>query len=52
MHTGGCRCGFAGERWPGEMHFPLCSFGDSTDLAPTTQAYTEERLPWMHLAPS
>jgi hypothetical protein len=48
------RCGspisFVGERWPGEVHLPLGSFDDSSDLVPTVQAHAEERLPWLHLA--
>ena len=48
------RCGspisFVGERWPGEVHLHLGSFDDSSDLAPTAEAFAEERLPWVHLA--
>jgi hypothetical protein len=47
------RCGspisFTGERWPGEIHLHLGAFDDCTDLAPTIEAFTEERLPWLHL---
>ena len=48
------RCGspltFTGERWPGEIHLHLGSFDDPADLVPTTEAYAEERLPWVHLS--
>ena len=46
------RCGspvsFEGERWPGEIHLHLGCF-DQPDLVPTTEAFAEERLPWLHL---
>ena len=47
------RCGstltFEGARWPGEIHLHVGVFDDPASLAPTGQAFAEERLPWLHL---
>lgn len=45
------RCGssvsYLGERWPDEIHLHLGCFDDASDLAPTGEAYAEEKLPWV-----
>ena len=47
------RCGstlsYEGERWPGELHLHVGAFDDPSALAPTGQAFADERLPWLHL---
>jgi hypothetical protein len=47
------RCGstlsYEGERWPGELHLHIGAFDDPATLAPTGQAFADERLPWLHL---
>jgi len=40
---------YEGERWPGEVHLHIGAFDDPSSLAPTGQAFPEERLPWLHL---
>jgi hypothetical protein len=47
------RCGstltYEGDRWPSELHLHVGAFDDPATLAPAGQAFTEERLPWLHL---
>ena len=47
------RCGstlsYEGDRWPGELHLHIGAFDDPSALAPTGQAFADERLPWLHL---
>jgi hypothetical protein len=47
------RCGstltYEGERWPTELHLHLGAFDDPGTLAPTGQAFADERIPWLHL---
>jgi hypothetical protein len=47
------RCGstlsYEGERWPGEIHLHIGAFDDPSLLAPTGQAFADERLPWLHI---
>lgn len=44
------RCGspiaFKGERWPGETHLPVCAFDTPQELAPTSDHFESEKLPW------
>ncbi|WP_421998963.1 GFA family protein [Reyranella sp.] len=47
------RCGstltYEGDRWPGEIHLHVGAFDDPADLAPTGQAFGEERISWLDL---
>ena len=44
------RCGstlaYRGERWKGETHLPVCAFENASELAPQSDFYVEEMLPW------
>jgi hypothetical protein len=48
------RCGstlfYQGARWPTETHLHLGIFDDPARIAPKAQVFTDERIPWMHLA--
>lgn len=47
------RCGspiaFRGERWPGETHLPVCAFDAPEALAPASDHFEAEKLPWAKL---
>jgi hypothetical protein len=34
---------------PGELHLHIRAFDDPSCLAPTGEAFADERLPWLHL---
>lgn len=48
------RCGtpltYDGERWPGEVHVMVCTFDRPEIVTPKRHVFTEEKLPWLHLA--
>ena len=48
------RCGtpltFKGERWPGEVHVMVGTFDRPEIVTPKRHVFTEEKLPWLHLA--
>ena len=50
------RCGtpltYEGDRWPGEVHVLTGSMDRPEDLVPARDAYAEEKLPWVPMAPS
>jgi hypothetical protein len=50
------RCGtsltYQGERWPGEMHVLVATLDRPEAITPKREAFAEERLPWLHLAPT
>lgn len=47
------RCGspicFRGEAWAGETHIPVCAFEAPETLAPQSDHFAEEKLPWAAL---
>ena len=47
------RCGspiaFRGERWAGETHLPVCAFDAPEAMAPTSDYFVAEKLPWAAL---
>jgi hypothetical protein len=47
------RCGstltYEGNRWPNELHLHLGAFDDPSTLAPTSEAFAEEKLSWLRL---
>lgn len=45
---GGCGSpiAFRGNRWPGETHLPVCAFDAPEDLAPESDHFEDEKLPW------
>jgi hypothetical protein len=49
------RCGsslsYEGARWPGEIHLLVGALDRPQDFPPTRDAFVEEKLPWLHLAP-
>ena len=49
------RCGtsltYQGERWPGEMHVLVATLDRPEAVTPQGEAFAEERLPWLRLAP-
>jgi hypothetical protein len=49
------RCGtsltYQGERWPGEMHVLVATLDRPDAVTPKREAFAEERLPWLRLAP-
>ncbi|MBL8535778.1 MAG: GFA family protein [Hyphomonadaceae bacterium] len=40
---------FQGERWADETHVPACAFDDPSTLAPASDFFAEEKLPWAAL---
>ncbi|MDX2233699.1 MAG: GFA family protein [Hyphomonadaceae bacterium] len=40
---------FRGERWAGETHLTICAFDAPAGLAPASDHFPEERLPWARL---
>ena len=50
------RCGtsltYQGERWPGEMHVLVATLDRPEAVTPQGEAFAEERLAWLHLAPA
>ncbi len=48
------RCGtpltYEGARWPGEVHVLVGTLERPEDFPPTSNAFVEEQLPWLHLA--
>lgn len=55
MRTFCGRCGtsltYQGERWPGEMHVLAATLDRPEAVRPRGDAFAEERLPWLRLAP-
>jgi hypothetical protein len=47
--TCGSPIAFKGEAWAGETHVPACAFDAPEALAPTSDHFAEERLPWAAL---
>jgi hypothetical protein len=49
------RCGtsltYQGARWPGEVHVLAATLDRPEAVTPTREAFAEERLPWLRLAP-
>jgi hypothetical protein len=47
------RCGaqmsFKGEQWAGETHIPVCAFDAPETMAPTSDHFAAEKLPWAAL---
>jgi hypothetical protein len=43
---------YEGERWPGEVHGLTGSMDRPEDLVPARNAFAEEKLPWVPMAPS
>ncbi len=47
-----CECGsplsYQGAKWAGETHLYVGGFDDQGDLAPTSDVFVEEALPWAH----
>ncbi len=43
---------FEGDRWPDEVHVHLGTLDDPGELAPQAHVYTEEQVPWLHMADS
>ena len=41
---------YESERWPGEVHIHLGTLDDPGALSPQAHVYTDEQLPWLHLA--
>ncbi len=48
------KCGtpisFAGDRWPGEIHFFVGLFEHPENFSPSGHVYTSEMMPWLKLA--
>lgn len=40
---------FRGDAWPGETHVTVCSFDDPAAMAPTSDHFENEKLPWSAL---
>lgn len=40
---------FHGERWAGETHIPVCAFDKPEELAPDSDHFENEKLPWAAL---
>jgi hypothetical protein len=40
---------FRGEAWHGETHLTVCSFDDPASMAPTSDHFETEKLPWAAL---
>jgi hypothetical protein len=49
------RCGtsltYQGERWPGEIHVLAATLDRPEAVTPQGEAFIEERLPWLRVAP-
>lgn len=45
----GSPVGFRGEAWPGETHLPVCAFDEPDKMAPTSDHFENEKLPWAAL---
>ena len=45
----GSPIGFAGERWPGEIHLFEPSFEDPKVFSPSVHVHAQEQLPWVYL---
>jgi hypothetical protein len=45
----GAQIAFRGEEWAGETHLTVCSFEDAAAMAPTSDHFAEEKLPWAAL---
>ena len=47
------RCGtpltYEGSRWPGEVHVLVGTLDRPDAVTPRSEAFVEERLPWLHL---
>jgi hypothetical protein len=43
---------YEGERWPTEIHLHVGLFDRPEDFAPQGEGFPEERLAWVHVAPS
>lgn len=46
----GATLGFEGARWPDEIHLHIGAFDDPAAFPPKGQAFTEERLVWLHVS--
>ena len=48
------RCGtsltYVGEGWPDEVHVMVCTFDRPEIVTPKRHVFTEEKLPWLHVA--
>jgi hypothetical protein len=55
MRTFCGRCGtsltYEGERWPGEVHVLVATLERPEAMTPQGEAFAEQRLPWLRLAP-
>lgn len=40
---------FQGDRWAGETHLPACAFDEPASMAPTSDHFEAEKLPWSKL---
>jgi hypothetical protein len=45
----GAPISFKGERWAGETHIPVCAFDAPDAMAPTSDHFEAEKLPWATL---
>lgn len=45
----GAQISFRGERWAGETHIPVCAFDAPEEMAPDSDHFEAERLPWAAL---
>lgn len=45
----GSPVGFRGEAWPGETHLPVCAFDAPETMAPASDHFENEKLPWAAL---
>jgi len=47
--TCGSPLAFEGDAWPGETHIPVCAFNAPETLAPRSDHFAAEKLPWSAL---
>lgn len=45
----GSQLAFHGARWSGETHIPVCAFDTPETLAPSSDHFENEKLPWSAL---
>ncbi len=45
----GAPIAFRGEKWPGETHLSVCAFEHPEAMAPTSDHFEAEKLPWSAL---
>ena len=41
---------FESDRWPGEVHITVGSLDRPEDMPPRSHVFTEEQIPWLHIA--